>query len=123
MNSNSTARNVLRKTVFTIFFLACQTLFACPLGSPQDGSWDGRWLNTYSGSIDERFPIGMTLSFGEEKIDGKYFYTKTYKDIQISGALKQNRQFVLNELNFPEPFLKLIQKLNMGLNQNCNAKS
>jgi|GEM_PF-615142 len=58
-----------------------------------------RFLNNYTGSIDEKYPIGLTLSFAGDALDGVYYYTRQLKDIRIAGTMRNGRDVELNEFD------------------------
>lgn len=57
------------------------------------------FLKNYTGSIHEKYPIGLTLSFAGDALEGVYYYTRHLKDIRIVGAMRNGRDVELNELD------------------------
>jgi len=54
-----------------------------------------RMLYTYTGSIDDKYPIGMTLVYNGLEVEGVYFYTRYLVDIKLAGCLESGRLITL----------------------------
>jgi len=52
-------------------------------------------LDTYTGSIDDKYPIGMTLVYNGLEVEGVYFYTRYLVDIKLAGCLESGRLITL----------------------------
>lgn len=60
-------------------------------------SWfSSNWLVDYSGSIANKYDIGMTLVFDGNSLKGVYYYDKYLKNINVSGRFTGNREFELH---------------------------
>jgi hypothetical protein len=60
---------------------------------------DKQWLWNYSGSIAEKYRIGMTLVLAGSTVSGSYFYASQLADIRLRGRIAQGTDIVLDELD------------------------
>jgi hypothetical protein len=83
-----------------IVSLALAAIFSFPhaalAGSPSDESYSD--LAEYSGSISDKYNIGMTLIWanGSSHVTGVYFYDRYLKDIKITGTFTAEHTFELD---------------------------
>ncbi len=54
-------------------------------------------LRNYSGDINEKYKIGMTLIIDGDQVEGVYFYTRYLTDIKISGHIYYGNRIRLAE--------------------------
>ncbi|HPU80622.1 hypothetical protein [Accumulibacter sp.] len=60
---------------------------------------DTQWLWNYSGSIGEKYRIGMTLVLAGSAVSGSYFYASQLADIRLRGRIAHGTDIVLDELD------------------------
>lgn len=54
-------------------------------------------LTNFIGTVDNKYPIKMTLTKENNKIKGEYFYISKLKDINITADVDPNGDFTINE--------------------------
>lgn len=79
-----------------ISILLFTLLFSCSVYAFQSNK-KGDWLNNYTGDIDGKYKIGMTLIYHGDKVNGLYFYNKYLKDIKLLGKIFNRNQIIFNE--------------------------
>lgn len=75
-------------------------------------TWDlsETWLNTYTGSINEKpASIGITLVYSGNSIEGVFFYTDKPNELKINGCLEKDRNFTLYAYHENDERLAVIQ--------------
>jgi hypothetical protein len=71
-------------------------LFSCAVYAFESDE-KGEWLVNYTGDIDGKYKIGMTLVYHGNNIQGVYFYNKYLKDIKLSGEILKGNTMRLDE--------------------------
>jgi hypothetical protein len=53
----------------------------------------------FEGDIDGKLPIGMTVVFDGDKVQGAYYYHRHQTDIRVTGTVKNEKTLELSELD------------------------
>jgi hypothetical protein len=78
-----------------LWMLVLLAALALPAGAGPPTAQDWR---DYSGTLDGRIPIRMSLWIqGERRLSGSYFHVKSPKDIPLQGQIATDRTVVLHE--------------------------
>ncbi|MEI6122958.1 MAG: hypothetical protein WCQ95_04950 [Bacteroidota bacterium] len=77
---------------FLILFFACEFM-NCNTAQSQTVS------KNYSGYIDGKYEIKMTLTQKGNELSGSYFYTKIGTPLKLKGTIDKLNKFTLNEFN------------------------
>lgn len=78
---------------------------------------DGR-LENYTGDINGKYKISMTLVFGADAVNGEYFYHSQMKDIALKGAISSGGVIALDELDASG---KIVARFNGSVLDDCNT--
>lgn len=57
------------------------------------------FVQTYEGTIDDKYPLHIKLKSDEGIITGNYFYDKIGTDIKVNGTITKDSIFILNEFD------------------------
>jgi hypothetical protein len=56
-------------------------------------------LRHYEGTIGEKYRVRMTLEIAYARIEGVYFYTPQFTDIQLEGEITDGKNVAIDELD------------------------
>jgi hypothetical protein len=88
-------RNLIKRGFVSILASACMIAVAVS----QIASGQNFTAKVFTGSIDEKYPIQMTLTRAGKTFNGFYVYTKVGKPIALKGSIDDEQNVTLDEFD------------------------
>jgi len=88
----------MKKTFYTLSLSILSLLISCKKESKEKKTiFD--FVKTYSGKIDNKYPLHIKLKSENNKINGTYFYDKIGQNIEVKGVISNDSTVTLNEFD------------------------